>query len=62
VDLGSFSVKDAKVEASGGSQVVVYATGRLDVDASGGSHIIYVGGPSLEDVSTSEDSSVAAGQ
>jgi hypothetical protein len=46
-DLSGFSVVDANVEASGGSEVTVNASGRLDADASGGSDIYYLGSPTL---------------
>ena len=38
---------NANVEASGGSEVTVNASGRLDADASGGSDIYYLGSPTL---------------
>jgi hypothetical protein len=47
VDLSSFVAANADVETSGGSQVTVNVTGRLDADASGGSKVYYLGSPTL---------------
>lgn len=58
VDLSGFPVADASVEASGASRVTVNASGRLDVDASGASHVTYLGRPSLGTIDTSGASSV----
>jgi hypothetical protein len=58
IDLGDFSVVDANVEMSGGGRATVNASGRLDVDASGGSHVTYVGSPTLGNIDTSGGSSV----
>jgi len=57
-DLSGFSVVDANVEASGGSQVTVNASGRLDADASGGSKVYYLGSPTLGTIEESGGSSV----
>jgi hypothetical protein len=46
-DLSGFAVVNASVEASGGSQVTVNPSGRLDVGASGGSRVYYLGSPTL---------------
>jgi hypothetical protein len=46
-DLSAFAVVNANVEASGGSQLTVNPSGRLDVDASGGSRVYYLGSPTL---------------
>ncbi len=59
VDLSLFPVADASVEASGASRVTVNASGKLDVDASGASHVTYLGRPSLGTIDTSGASSVA---
>jgi len=53
-------VGDADVEASGASTVTVNASERLDANASGASHIKYLGNPSLGTVDTSGGSSVEA--
>lgn len=58
VDLSAFPVTDASIEASGASKVTVNASGRLDADASGASHVYYVGSPTLGEIDTSGASSV----
>jgi hypothetical protein len=58
VDLAGFTVADASVEAGGGSQVTLRVSGRLDVQASGGSKVYYLGGPTLGEIDTSGGSSV----
>jgi hypothetical protein len=58
IDLGNFPVVDANVELSGGGRATVNPSGRLDVDASGGSHVTYVGNPTLGDIDTSGGASV----
>jgi hypothetical protein len=57
-DLAGFAVDDANVEASGASKVTLNASGRLDVDASGASHVYYLGNPTLGKIDTSGASSV----
>jgi hypothetical protein len=57
-DLAGFAVADAVVEASGASNVTVNASGRLDVDASGASHVYYLGSPALGTIDSSGGSSV----
>jgi hypothetical protein len=46
-DLSALVAANADVEASGGSQVTVNVTGRLDADASAGSKVFYLGSPTL---------------
>jgi hypothetical protein len=58
IDLADFPVADARVDASGASRVTVDASGRLDADASGASHVYYLGNPMLGRVDTSGASSV----
>jgi hypothetical protein len=58
LDLSNFPVADAKIDASGASSVTVNSSGRLDVDASGASHVYYLGGPSMGTIDTSGASSV----
>lgn len=53
VDLASFPVMNANVDASGGSQVTVNVSGTLNADASGGSQVSYVGNPTLGAIDTS---------
>jgi len=58
LDLSAFPVADANVEANGASKATVNPSGRLDVDASGASHIYYLGSPTLGKTDTSGASSV----
>ena len=58
VDLADFPVGDASVEVSGASRATVYPSGRLDADASGASHVSYLGSPTLGTVETSGGSSI----
>lgn len=58
VDLADFAVADARVEVSGASKATVNAGGRLDAEASGASHVFYVGEPALGNVETSGASSI----
>jgi hypothetical protein len=57
-DLASFSVVDASIDASGGSQVTINASGTLNVDASGGSQVYYLGSPTMGQIDTSGGSNV----
>jgi hypothetical protein len=52
-DLAAFTVVNANVDASGGSQVTVNASGTLNIDASGGSQVYYLGDPTLGVIDTS---------
>jgi hypothetical protein len=52
-DLADFTVVNANVDASGGSQVTVNVSGTLNVDASGGSQVSYSGNPTLGTIDTS---------
>ncbi len=58
VDLADFPGADANVKASGASEVTVNASGTLDVDASGASHVYYLGSPTLGKVNTTGASAV----
>jgi len=58
VDLSAFPVADANVKASGASKATVNPSGRLDADASGASHIYYLGSPTLGKIDTSGASSI----
>jgi hypothetical protein len=60
VELGEWPVRDADVSVSGGGEVTVDPSGRLDVHASGGAHIYYRGSPTLGTVDTSGGSEVRA--
>jgi hypothetical protein len=57
-DLSAFPVVDASVEAGGRSQVTVNPSGRLDVDASNGANVTYLGSPTLGKMDTSGSASV----
>jgi hypothetical protein len=59
VDLSEFRVDDADLEISGASDVTVYVTGRLDVEASGASKVRYLGNPRMGTVDSSGASSVS---
>jgi ABC-type ATPase involved in cell division len=58
VDLAGFLVVDANVNLNGGSEATVNPGGRLDVDASGASHVTYLGSPTLGKMDTSGSSSI----
>jgi hypothetical protein len=58
VDLSKFSSTDANVSAGGSSDVTVNVSGRLDADASGASHVYYLGDPTMGEIDTSGGSSV----
>ena len=59
VDLSGLHVSNAVVDISGGSQVTVNADGRLDLMASGGSWLYYLGNPTLGNISTSGGSGIS---
>lgn len=58
--LGNYACTDVRASLSGASDALVNARGRLDADASGASHLGYVGSPSLGTINTSGGSSVEA--
>jgi hypothetical protein len=58
IDLEGLPIKDASVELSGASSATVYPSGRIDVGASGASHLYYLGSPTLGRVETSGASSI----
>ena len=58
VDLADFPVTNANVTARDSSEVTVNASGTLDVDASGASHVYYAGSPTLGTIDTSGSSEV----
>ncbi len=45
LDLGSFTLRDADLQLSGGASGTVRVTGTLKVEASGGAHLDYYGSP-----------------
>jgi hypothetical protein len=57
LDLGELECEDARVTAEVGSQVTVYATGRLDAEASA-SKVRYIGDPTLGEISSKLGGSV----
>ena len=57
-DLSDLVAANADVEASGGSQVTVNVTGRLDADASAGSKVYYLGNPTLGRIDESSGAEV----
>jgi hypothetical protein len=58
VDLADFPVANANVKARDASEVTVNASGTLDVDAHGASHVYYAGSPTLGTINTSGESKV----
>ena len=59
LELSDFPVHDAGVNLSGGSRATINVDGRLDADLSGGSHVLYVGDPTMGDINTSGGSTVS---
>ena len=57
-ELADLAVVDARVDASGGSHVTVNPNGRLDAVSRGGSHVRYLGSPTLGTIDTDGTSSV----
>jgi hypothetical protein len=51
-------VVDASAKAGGKSQVTVNVSGRLDVDASNGANVYYLGDPTLGTIDTSGSATV----
>ena len=58
VDLSEYPVYDANVDLSGGSQATINLDGRLDADLSGGSRLLYIGEPTMGNISLSGGSTV----
>jgi hypothetical protein len=58
VNLTDFPVIDASVKAGGKSQVTVNVSGRLDVDASNGANVYYLGNPTLGTIDTTGSATV----
>ena len=56
--LADLAVVDANVEARSGSHVTVNPSGRLDAVARGGSHVKYLGSPSLGTMDADVSSSI----
>ena len=58
-DFSEFTVNDADVVLSGGSNGSVYVGGRLDADLSGGAHLDYYGDPELGTIETSSTATIS---
>lgn len=58
LDLSGFTVTDAKVNLDGGSRGTINLDGRLDANLSGGSHLLYIGEPTMGDINISGGSTV----
>ena len=59
LELSNFPVHNADVNLSGASRANVNLDGRLDADLSGGSHLIYIGEPTMGDINTSGGSTIS---
>jgi len=57
-ELESFACANVQATVSGASSAVVNTSGSLDAEASGASHLSYVGNPTLRNVDTSGSSTV----
>jgi hypothetical protein len=53
-----YSVQDANIELSGGSQATINLDGTLNADLSGGSQLYYYGAPTLGEIETSSGSQI----
>jgi hypothetical protein len=58
INAYDFEVENAELELSSGSDVKVWVTGSLEVDASSGSDVYYKGDPELLNINTSGGSDV----
>jgi len=56
--FADYSVQDANIELSGGSQATIYLDGTLDADLSGGSQLYYYGNANLGEIETSSGSQI----
>lgn len=59
--LANFVISDARVNLSGASRATINASGRLDLDLSGGSRLTYLGSPKLGRLDISGGSSINQG-
>jgi hypothetical protein len=59
VELSGFPVHDGKVNLSGASQATINLDGRLDADLSGASTLLYLGEPTLGDISVTGGSTIS---
>ncbi len=62
LELSEFPVYNAIVNLSGASHSTVNLDGRLDAVVSGASHLLYVGDPTMGDITTSDVSTVGRKQ
>jgi hypothetical protein len=53
LDLSKYTVTNANVDLSGGSQAEINLIGRIDGNLSGGSHLFYSGNPTLGNINVS---------
>lgn len=58
LDLANFSVDNADIKLSGGGKATVNLDGKLSVYLSGGSKVLYIGEPTMGDISLSGGSTV----
>ena len=58
-ELSDFTVHDARVNLSGASQATINLDGRLDADLSGASTLLYIGDPTLGDISVTGGSTIS---
>ena len=56
--MGSFIVDDAIVKITGGSEATINVNGKLDIEVSGGSRVVYDGEPAISDVNLSGGSTL----
>jgi len=61
-DLSDFSVYNATVSLSGGSQATINLSGTLDASLSGGSQLQYIGTPTMGNINTSGGSTITKKQ
>lgn len=59
-NLANFRMQNVDAQASGASRAEVYASGRLDAEASGASTVLYSGDPTLGRTNTSGASTIRA--
>jgi hypothetical protein len=57
-ELPDFTVHNARVNLSGASQATVNLDGRLDADLSGASRLLYIGEPTMGDISVTGGSTI----
>jgi hypothetical protein len=60
LELSEFVVTNADIDLSGGSQGTINLDGVLNADVSGGSHLFYIGNPTLGDISMAGGSNISA--